>query len=106
MNYGLKEEVIEKIKSIFSKYIEIERAVLYGSRAKGNFTNGSDIDLTLIGDNLEFNLLLKVLLDIDDLMLPYKFDISLYNSITDDELLSHIKRVGKEIYLKDGDKNG
>ena len=106
MNYGLKEEAIRKIESVFSNYAQIEKVVLYGSRAKGNFTNGSDIDLTLIGNDLEFNLLLKILSDIDNLMLPYKFDISLYNSITDKELLDHMKIVGKLFYTKDINKNG
>ena len=105
MNYGLKEEVIKKIGSLFSNYAQIEKVILYGSRAKGNFTDGSDIDLTLIGNGLEFNTLLKILTDIDNLMLPYKFDISLYNSISDVELLDHIKRVGKYLYIK-GSENG
>ncbi|HHE64816.1 MAG TPA: nucleotidyltransferase domain-containing protein [Bacteroidetes bacterium] len=100
MNYGLKEKVIKKINLVFSNYPKIEKAILYGSRAKGNFTNGSDIDLTLIGNDLEFNDLLKILSDIDQLMLPYKFDICLSKSITDIELLDHIKRVGKYFYIK------
>lgn len=105
MNYGLKEEVINKIESVFSNYRQIEKVILYGSRAKGNFTDGSDIDLTLIGNDLEFSTLLKILTDIDNLMLPYKFDISLYNSISDIELLDHIERVGKCFYIK-GSRNG
>ena len=100
MKFGLKEETIEKINGLFINYPKIEKAILYGSRAKGNFTNGSDIDLTLIGNDLEFNDLLKILSDIDRLMLPYKFDISLYKSISDIELLDHIKRVGKYFYIK------
>lgn len=106
MNFGLDDETIEKINSVFYNFTKIEKVILYGSRAKGNFTNGSDIDLTLMGDNLEFNCFLNILSDIDDLMLPYKFDISLYNSITEIELLDHIKRVGKTFYSKKRDKNG
>ena len=103
MNYGLKEEITKKIESVFKNYIQVEKAIIYGSRAKGNFKDGSDIDLTLIGNDLEFNTLLKILSDIDNLMLPYKFDISLYNSIVDVELLDHIKRVGKYFYDKGGE---
>ena len=105
MQYGLKQEIIKKVASVFSYYLEIEKVILYGSRAQGNFTVGSDIDLTLVGKGLEFNTLLKILADIDNLMLPYKFDISLYNSITDVELLDHIERVGKCFYIK-GSSNG
>ena len=100
MKYGLKEETIEKINGLFINFPQIEEVILYGSRAKGNFKNGSDIDLTLIGNTLKFNDLLKILSDIDQLMLPYKFDISLYKSISDIELLDHIKRVGKYFYIK------
>ena len=55
--YGLKEKHIKAINSVFSKYPQIEKAILYGSRAKGNYRNGSDIDLTLVGDNLDLKTL-------------------------------------------------
>ena len=77
--------------------VHVRRAILQLVR--------SDIDLVLLGDGLKFNLLLKILSDIDNLMLPYKFDISLYNSISDVELLEHIKRFGKSFYIK-GKTNG
>ncbi len=51
--YGLKEKHIKAINSVFSKYPQIEKTILYGSRAKGNYRNGSDIDLTLVGDDLD-----------------------------------------------------
>ena len=47
MRYGLKNIIIENINNIFSQYPQIEKAVLYGSRAKGNYKTGSDIDLVL-----------------------------------------------------------
>ncbi|MGE5353661.1 MAG: nucleotidyltransferase domain-containing protein [Syntrophothermus sp.] len=52
MKFGLDENIIEQIKSVFASFPEIEGAVLYGSRAKGNFKNGSDIDITLMGENI------------------------------------------------------
>lgn len=51
MKYGLTQEIIEKIRSVYSRFPQIEKAVLYGSRAKGNYKTGSDIDLTLYGTN-------------------------------------------------------
>ncbi len=75
MRFGLTEETIEKINGIFIKNKEIENVILYGSRAKGNYKNGSDIDISLLGENLNSSIIDKIINDIDDLLLPYTFDI-------------------------------
>lgn len=98
MKFGLKEEVIDKINSVFAKYPQVEEAVLYGSRAKGNFKTGSDLDLVLKGDQLNPNVVNKIHLEIDDLLLPYSFDISALNQISNPDLLYHIKRRGAVFY--------
>jgi len=98
MLYGLKPNIIEAIKSVFSKYAQIEKVILYGSRAKGNYINGSDIDLTCVGSELNLSLIHKIENDIDDLLLAYSFDISILENITNDNLLDHIKRVGIVFY--------
>ena len=100
MEYGLDKETISKINSVFSRFKEVEEALLYGSRAKGNFKPGSDIDLTLKGENLKLKLLNQISLDIDDLLLPYSFDISIFHQITNPDLIEHIERVGKVFYKK------
>ena len=100
MKYGLKDNVIEKICLVFGKFPEIEKAVLYGSRAKGNFRNGSDIDLTLYGDDLDLKKLYKIMDELDDLLLPYSFDLSIHKLIDDNEVLEHIQRVGVVFYQK------
>jgi len=94
MKYGLSEDVIAKIKSVFAKYPQIKKVVLYGSRAKGNFRDGSDIDLSLFADDIELSLLQKIVLELDDLLLPYTFDLSVYSELKSDELKEHIDRVG------------
>lgn len=100
MPFGLKENSIEQMISVFKKYAELEQVILYGSRAKGNFKNGSDIDLTLVGEQLNLKLTNKIENELDDLMLPYTFDVSIYNYINNSNLLEHIKRVGKVFYRK------
>jgi uncharacterized protein len=100
MYYGLKNNDIQKIKETFEQFIQVQQVILYGSRAKGNFKNGSDIDLTLIGDNLNLKILNKIDLALDDLLLPYTFDISIYKQIKNEELLKHIGRVGKILFQK------
>jgi predicted nucleotidyltransferase len=98
--YGLKESVIEKIKTIFASYPEVEEAILYGSRAKGNFNNSSDIDFVLKGKNLNQGVLNKIRWKLDDLLLPYSIDIAIYDKIDNPELIAHIKRVGLVFYRK------
>jgi len=100
MKFGLKEQTINKIVKVFQSFPEIEQVILYGSRAKGTNKPGSDIDLTIKGKNLNLQLINKIDLELDDLLLPYTFDLSIYNQIDNSDLLEHIKRVGKEFYVK------
>lgn len=101
MKYGLKDAAIQKICEVLAKYPAIEKAVLYGSRAKGNYKNGSDIDLTLHGGvDLTFRVLANVMNDLDDLLLPYTIDLSIFKNIQEDEVVDHIRRVGVVFYEK------
>lgn len=94
--FGLSQEVIEKIKSVIKKHPHVQRCIVYGSRAKGNFKPGSGIDLTLEAPNMNLSDLLKLESEIDDLLLPYKVDLSLKHQIDNHQLLEHIERVGQE----------
>lgn len=97
---GLKDIHIKKIQSVFANHVNIEKALLYGSRAKGNYRIGSDIDLALLGKNLNLSELLKIENEIDDLLLPYKTDLSIFHKIENHELVDHINRVGQVFYKK------
>lgn len=96
--FGLKIDTIQAIQQVFLQYPALKKAVLYGSRAKGNYRTGSDIDLTLEGENLNLSILQNIENELDELMLPYKMDISLLKHIQNAELLEHIKRVGIVFY--------
>lgn len=98
--YGLNPQTFASIIDILQKYTEVEKALIYGSRAKGNYRPGSDIDLTLKGENLNLTDLNKIENEIDDLLTPYKIDLSLYHHIKNPEFLEHIHRVGKVFYEK------
>lgn len=100
MEFGLKQETIENIKQVFVTFSEIEKVILYGSRAKGTSKPASDIDLIFVGKKLDIKLLHEISLELDDLFLPYIFDISLYQEITNEDLLDHLNRVGKLFYEK------
>ena len=97
MLYGLNEYTIKKLQSVFKEYDQISKVVLYGSRAKGNFKNGSDIDLALFGE-IDSKSLYKINEEIDNLLLPYKTDITIFRQINNIDLQAHIKRAGVDFY--------
>ena len=84
--------------AVFAETPEVEQAILYGSRAIGNFRRGSDIDLCLVGAGLTTQQLFKLENQLDDLLLPYKIDLSIRDHIDNPELLNHIERVGTSFY--------
>lgn len=98
MAVGLSTSDIDKIKKIFLNKASVSRAVLFGSRAKGTFQPGSDIDIALFGNDLTLKDILDLYVDLDELHLPYKFDLAIYDRITEPALKDHINRVGKIIY--------
>lgn len=98
MKYGLKESVLESILDVFSRHPKIEKVLLYGSRAKGNYRNGSDIDLTLVGKDISLRDINKLHLELDELYLPYSFDLSIFEKIENKDLIDHIHRIGIIIY--------
>jgi len=100
MTHGLSSETVSKICTVFSRYPIIERAILYGSRAKGTYKKGSDIDLTLLGAGLTQHDLFRISDDIDDLFLPYMIDLSRFETLTLESLQDHIQRVGIVFYEK------
>jgi len=100
MKYGLNDKTITVIQETLAKYPQIDQAILYGSRAKGNFRRGSDIDLTLKGEGLTLKILYALENEIDDLLLPYFFDISIFEQIENQDLVEHIQGIGKVFYQR------
>lgn len=99
--FGLSPKATAQIQSVFARFPQIEKAILYGSRAKGNFKPGSDIDLTLVSKQADLSLLFKIENDLDDLLLPYKIDLSFLSLIDNVNLIDHIQRVGIEFYSRE-----
>jgi len=97
-NKGLSREDVYSIQQTLRLFPAISGAILYGSRAKGNYRPGSDIDLPLKGNELSHQDLLDIELAPDDLLLPYKIDLSLHHQLDNPQLIDHIDRVGKPLY--------
>lgn len=100
VKFGLSQDDIKRIKEVFEKYPQLDEVVIYGSRAMGTYKPASDIDLTLIGSGIDLSKQQQIEFDLDDLLLPYKFDISIFTKIANPEFLDHIQRVGKQFYKK------
>ena len=100
MKYGLSDCTIEKLQKVFESFTEIDKAVLYGSRAKGTARPSSDIDLTLLGTHLDQRRCSVIADALDDLLLPYMIDLSVFELLNHPELEAHIQRVGKVFYQR------
>lgn len=98
MPFGLDENTIAQICNVFRRFRSVERVLIYGSRAMGNYRNGSDIDLCFWGEQLDGDTLNEIVMELEDLPMLYSFDISRYDEITNPDLKKHIQRVGKVFY--------
>lgn len=96
--YGLSDTVITDIRNVFRRFPNVERVHIFGSRAKGTYTEGSDIDLAVIGENITFNQLMDINIRLEDLGLLYKVDVVDYNKSIGTPIGDHIDRVGKLFY--------
>ena len=98
MNIGISDIEKERLLTTLAKVPGLRKAVVYGSRAKGTNKRFSDIDLTLVGDDLTYNDLNRLAYNIDELLLPYQVDLTLYSKLKNPALIEHINRVGQVIY--------
>jgi len=88
---------IAQLAGVLSHYPQVQRGVLFGSRAKGNARMNSDIDLALYGE-LDDLTVERIALELDELPLPYLFDIKAVVTLENPALIEHIQRVGVQVY--------
>ena len=98
MKYGLNDTVIAELQAVFGHHPNIKKVLIFGSRAKGNYRDGSDIDLAAIGNNLDYSQLLNILVEIDNLGLLYRVDLLDYQKHINTPIGEHIDRVGQVFY--------
>lgn len=96
--FGLAPSVIDQLRAELARAPHLKRALIFGSRAKGNYRHGSDIDIALFGPELTHADLLDLDGRIDDLLLPYQVDLCAVDTLADPDLLDHIQRVGQGLY--------
>lgn len=98
--HGLPETAILAIQQVLTAHPQVERAILYGSRAMGSHRPASDIDLTLIGAAISFSTMAQIEAELDDLLLPWMIDLSCLSDLRHPALLDHIERVGQVLYRR------
>lgn len=97
---GLPDSAVAAIQRVLAGYLEVEAAILYGSRALGRHRPASDIDLTLTGHAISNATLARIDADLDDLLLPWLIDLSALAAISHPALLDHIQRAGVLLYRR------
>ena len=98
--YGMTDEELNLLCTLFAEQKEIEQVILYGSRAKGTHKPFSDVDITLMGYGLTCNHLNRLFSEIDESSLPYRFDISIFSKLTNEALIEEIEKTGVVLWRK------
>jgi uncharacterized protein len=98
-DFGLTPEAQKLITDIFKRHPQVERVEVFGSRAMGNYEDSSDIDLVLWGD-VDTRLQGEIMLELDELPLPYTFDVKIYHTINHQPLKEHIDKYAKLLYKR------
>ena len=99
--YGLLDRDLYYMMKAFAKHPEIDKVILFGSRAMGNYKRSSDIDLAIIGENIDRRIIAILLDDLnEEYPIPYYFDVINYQEISNEELKKHIDTEGKVLWEK------
>ena len=98
MKFGLSDTVIKELQDVFRRHANIKKVLIFGSRSKGTYRAGSDIDLAVIGDGIDYNQLLSILCERDELELLYSVDLLDYQKKKGTPIGDHIDRVGEIFY--------
>jgi len=101
MNFGLRDKDLDNIIKTMQQFSEIKKAAIFGSRAKGNYKPGSDVDIAIWGNDISFTTLSRInaILE-EESPMPYFFDIVDYSHLSHQELKSHIDRAGIIFYTQ------
>lgn len=101
-DFGLPQRTLDEMHAIFAKHSKVEKVVVYGSRAMGNYRPGSDIGLTMFGKDLTYTNLIRISGDLDDSSIPYLVDLSIFEQLNHADLKDHIRRAEKVFYRRKG----
>jgi len=101
--FGLPDKTLAIMREILASHPAVQEAILYGSRAMGNYRRGSDIDLTVTGDAIDERTMSRIAGQFDEAPIPYTVDLSHWEDVRNSNLREHIARVGKVFYQRAGE---
>ena len=99
-NYGIRDNLFNELLNLFKKE-NIDKVILFGSIARNDYKNNSDIDLAIIFDSDDNDNYIKLLTKLEELNTLFKFDVIDYNKITNATLKQEIDKDGITIYQKE-----
>jgi len=99
-DFGLKDGELFSVTKIFGSDPKILGAAVFGSRAKGDYKPYSDVDIVLYGDLNPVDVE-RVICDLEELPLVYRFDVVAYGLVKNPDFRRHIERVSVRIYEKE-----
>ena len=96
-NLGLSDQDVLLIRAIVMQYPSVTDVHVFGSRAMGTHKLGSDVDLALMGEQVSDEDVLNIKLALEDTNMPYMFDVVRFHGLEKEQLIAHIRRVGKSL---------
>ena len=103
MTFGLRQRDTDEIVRALQKFPSIREATIFGSRAKGNHKPGSDVDIAIKGESIDHSVVASLAFALnEESSSPYFFDVVHFEALSEHELIAHINRVGKRIYVQSG----
>lgn len=100
MKFGLEQNIIDTLITIFEQNSKLDKALVFGSRAKGNYRPDSDIDIAIKGQDLNTDDIIAMSVAFEEKGITYKIDLINYHTIKEPDLKDHIDRVGIELYSR------
>jgi predicted nucleotidyltransferase len=100
MKFGLEQNIIDTLITVFEQNSKVDKALVFGSRAKGNYRPDSDIDIAIKGKDLTTDDIIAMSVAFEEKGISYKIDLINDHTIKEPDLKNHIKRVGIELYSR------
>jgi predicted nucleotidyltransferase len=99
--FGISDKSLGMIRSVLEDFPNVEQGIIFGSRAMKNHKTGSDVDIAIQGDEVDWETTSKISGKLNEsLPLPYFFDVVDYTHLDNPELKEHIKKYGIVFYQK------
>lgn len=95
MRFGLSARVRAEFQEVFSRYPDIDKVLIFGSRARGGFRDGSDIDLAVFAPGMPDSTFTRLWQEVEGLPLVFKVDLLHWDRLGNPVLKDKVLREGQ-----------